>query len=128
MRPTHSRRPGWQRSRALIAGLLLLGCTRASVGQVAPEPGERHLRNIRQLTFGGNNAEAYFSPSGKQLIFQRQAPGAGCDQQYLMLGGMAPTSTGSPTTTPTTPRPRFRRMAAGWCLPAPAMATSSFTP
>lgn len=50
-----------------------------------PEPGEGHLRNIRQLTFGGNNAEAYFSASGKQLIFQRQEKvDAGCDQQYVM--------------------------------------------
>ena len=52
---------------------------------VAPEPGERHLRNIRQLTFGGNNAEAYFSPDGRQLIFQRQEhTETGCDQQYVM--------------------------------------------
>ena len=35
-------------------------------GPSAPEP---HLRNIRQLTFGGENAEAYFSPDGKQVIF-----------------------------------------------------------
>ena len=45
------------------------GCSRAPS---ASAPGERHLRNIRQLTFGGNNAEAYFSPDGEQLIFQRQ--------------------------------------------------------
>jgi Tol biopolymer transport system component len=52
---------------------------------VDPEPGERHLRNVRQLTFGGNNAEAYFSPDGRQLIFQRQESlSAGCDQQYVM--------------------------------------------
>lgn len=52
---------------------------------VDPEPGERHLRNIRQLTFGGNNAEAYFSPDGTRLIFQRQdSVSAGCDQQYVM--------------------------------------------
>lgn len=56
-----------------------------STTYVAAEAGERHLRNIRQLTFGGNNAEAYFSRSGTQLIFQRQERvGAGCDQQYLM--------------------------------------------
>jgi Tol biopolymer transport system component len=52
---------------------------------LTPEPGERHLRNIRQLTFGGNNAEAYFSPDGQRLIFQRQEDSeTGCDQQYLM--------------------------------------------
>jgi len=35
-------------------------------------PGERHLRNVRQLTFGGQNAEAYFSADDKFLIFQHQ--------------------------------------------------------
>ncbi len=48
-------------------------------------PGERHLANVRQLTFGGNNAEAYFSSDGTQLIFQRQEDTEnGCDQQYIM--------------------------------------------
>ncbi len=52
---------------------------------VPAEPGERHLANIRKITFGGNNAEAYFSRSGKQLIFQRQEQvDAGCDQEYLI--------------------------------------------
>jgi TolB protein len=52
---------------------------------VEPAPGERHLRNIRQLTFRGNNAEAYFSPDGQRLIFQRQEnTETGCDQQYVM--------------------------------------------
>ena len=56
-----------------------------SSAMVAPEPGESHLRNIRQLTFSGNNAESYFSKSGRQLIFQRQEKvGEGCDQQYIM--------------------------------------------
>lgn len=34
------------------------------------DPRERHLSNVRQLTFGGQNAEAYWSFSGRQLIFQ----------------------------------------------------------
>ena len=37
---------------------------------VPPDSGEVHLRNVRQLTFGGQNAEAYFSRSGRQIIFQ----------------------------------------------------------
>lgn len=45
---------------------------------------EKHLSNIRQLTFGGQNAEAYFSPDGKRLIFQSQRDGHDCDQQYVM--------------------------------------------
>jgi len=39
---------------------------------------------VRQLTFGGQNAEAYFSASGRLLIFQRRAPGEPCDQMYVM--------------------------------------------
>jgi hypothetical protein len=45
---------------------------------------ETHLADLRQLTFDGENAEAYFSPDGRSLIFQRTAPGEGCDQQYLL--------------------------------------------
>jgi TolB protein len=51
---------------------------------VLPEPGEGHLRNIRQLTDGGENAEAYFSHDGKRLIFQSTRDGRTCDQQYIM--------------------------------------------
>ncbi len=59
--------------------------TAAPAVVLQPEPGERHLRNIRQLTFGGNNAESYFSRSGKQLIFQRQEKSdSACDQEYVM--------------------------------------------
>lgn len=53
-------------------------------GAVRPESGEVHLRNIRQLTFGGQNAEAYFSSAGKALIFQRTGPTEQCDQMYTM--------------------------------------------
>ena len=45
---------------------------------------ERHLANIKQLTFGGENAEAYFSSDGKQLSFQSKRDGRGCDQIYTM--------------------------------------------
>jgi TolB protein len=50
----------------------------------APEPGERHFARIRQLTFGGQNAEAYFSRDGQRLIFQSTRDGRTCDQQYVM--------------------------------------------
>ncbi len=59
-------------------------------------PGEAHLANVRQVTFGGQNAEAYFSGDDRQLIFQHQgqfydaqthaAIGAdvACDQMYTI--------------------------------------------
>lgn len=49
--------------------------------------GEEHIRNIRQLTFGGNNAEAYWSFDSKQLIFQSdwdKINPQGCDQIFIM--------------------------------------------
>src|SRR3954469_3061891 len=58
--------------------------TPAPAPQATTAPAERHLRNIQQLTFGGENAEAYFSPDGTRLIFQSTRGGAGCDQIYTM--------------------------------------------
>jgi Tol biopolymer transport system component len=45
---------------------------------------ERHLTRIRQLTNGGENAEAYFSPDGSRLIFQSTRSGYSCDQIFTM--------------------------------------------
>lgn len=45
---------------------------------------EVHLNNIKQLTFGGENAEAYFSADGKKLIFQSTRDGGTADQIYTM--------------------------------------------
>ena len=47
-------------------------------------PLEKHLRNIRQLTFGGTNAEAYFSFDEKRLIFQATRDTFKCDQIFIM--------------------------------------------
>src|SRR3989442_840805 len=43
-----------------------------------------YLDNVRQLTFGGQNAEAYWSPDGTKLIFQSTREGRQCDQIYIM--------------------------------------------
>lgn len=48
------------------------------------DPRERHLANLRQLTFGGQNAEAYFSPDAAYLIFQSTRPPFACDQIFAM--------------------------------------------
>jgi TolB protein len=47
---------------------------------------EIHLKNIRQLTFGGDNAEAYWSPDSKSLTFQSNNAkwGLECDQIFMM--------------------------------------------
>lgn len=46
---------------------------------------EKHFKNIQQLTFGGDNAEAYFSFDGKWIVFQRTNPkeGLNCDQIFV---------------------------------------------
>jgi TolB protein len=48
-------------------------------------PEESHFKNVRQLTFGGDNAEAYWSFDGKYIVFQRTQPkeGIACDQIFI---------------------------------------------
>lgn len=46
--------------------------------------GEKRLKNIKQLTFGGENAEAYFSSDGKQITFQSKRDNLKCDQIFTM--------------------------------------------
>lgn len=47
--------------------------------------GEKHFKNIQQLTFGGDNAEAYWSYDGKYITFQRTNPkeGINCDRIFI---------------------------------------------
>ena len=62
-----------------VAGALGLAAT-----PVVPHPQEKHLANVRQLTFGGQNAEAYWDATGTRLIFQSTRPPQGCDQIFTM--------------------------------------------
>ncbi len=48
------------------------------------DPREVHLKNVRQLTFGGQNAEAYWSFDGKKLIFQSMQGNGDADQVFVM--------------------------------------------
>jgi TolB protein len=89
--PSHSFGEAPIRTAILVCSgaVLLTGAVRRSDPGVywPAEPGETHLNNIRQITFGGNNAEAYFSADGKRLIFQHKdsvAKTKGCDQEYVM--------------------------------------------
>jgi Tol biopolymer transport system component len=75
--------------RLLGASLLFSGSLYATELQAQAEvpplhEKEVHLRNIRQLTFGGENAEAYWSADGKQLILQSTRDDLGCDQIFIM--------------------------------------------
>jgi TolB protein len=55
-----------------------------SAVDVAALTGEKHLKNLRQLTSGGQNAEAYFSYDGTQLIFQSTRGTLDCDAIFRM--------------------------------------------
>lgn len=78
-----------RKSFRFIVLLVVLSGVRVALAQ--PEladtlrlPEEKHFRNMRQLTFGGDNAEAYWSFDGKALVFQRTSvkDGIPCDQIY----------------------------------------------
>jgi Tol biopolymer transport system component len=75
--------------RAILI-LSMIACAVAAPAMIQDDgdrlrlPQEKHLRNIRQLTFGGENAEAYFSADGKKLIFQSTREGVECDQIFEM--------------------------------------------
>ncbi|HKE27183.1 MAG TPA: hypothetical protein VKB88_32735 [Bryobacteraceae bacterium] len=62
-------------SRAILG---LWACAAAAVAQPVS------LSDVRQLTHGGQNAEAYWAPDGKRLIFQTTRTPYDCDQIFLM--------------------------------------------
>ena len=111
-------------TRALLQTVVLMAtCLHGlSAGEPSMKPTltggtERHLKNIRQLTFGRQNAEAYFTFDGTKLIFQSTnnwmkdsfaatlkpaEEGLGCYQMYVMdleSGAIRLVSTGTGATT-----------------------------
>lgn len=73
--------------KALLSGAACLAALTSSYAQEAKKleyPDEKHFSNMRQLTFGGDNAEAYFGFDNEHITFQRTAPtdGTPCDQIF----------------------------------------------
>lgn len=72
-----------------ISALLLLSCNlhkRTAAPYFIPNAtGEKHFKSIQQLTFGGDNAEAYWCFDGKKITFQSNNPawGLSCDQIFV---------------------------------------------
>ncbi len=64
--------------------LAVLAAAPAVAEDVLHDPREVHLADVRQLTFGGENAEAYWAPSGDELILQSTAPPYKCDQIFRL--------------------------------------------
>lgn len=94
-----------------------------------PLSGERHFKSLRQLTFGGENAEAYWSFDEQRLIFQSTRDGGACDQIYTLSptdGAVQRVSSGKGRTTCAYFLPGDQRVlyasthaAADDCLPNP---------
>src|SRR5262245_22083968 len=49
-------------------------------------PEEKHFKNVIQLTFGGDNAEAYWSYDSKYIVFQRTNPKEGIECDRIFIG------------------------------------------
>jgi len=69
--------------------IVLISCAgreygRPATGQSSAPVAERHLSNVTQLTFEGDNGEAYFSGDGKLLIYQSNRGGYSCDKIWIM--------------------------------------------
>jgi TolB protein len=60
------------------------GANLAAEGVALAMEGESHFKNVRQLTAGGENAEAYWAYDGSKLIYQARKPGAECDQIFVL--------------------------------------------
>src|SRR5829696_648708 len=98
---------GW----SVIGGLTMFAGTAFAKPPVPPTAvaqdslirvGERHFAHLWQLTFAGENAEAYWSGDSKKLIFQSTRDGYPCDQQFVMdlaTGETRRVSTGKGRTT-----------------------------
>ena len=66
---------------AVALTIIVYGCGEKIGNKTAPAD---HLKNLKQLTLVGDNGEAYWSPDGKQIIFQSKRDGRACDQIYIM--------------------------------------------
>ena len=84
---------------SIAVSLALIGCANTKPETIVSEnkpvadekrvevtifEGEKHFKNIRQLTFGGENAEAYFSHNADKLIFQSKREDLQCDAIFTM--------------------------------------------
>ncbi|MCS6895863.1 MAG: hypothetical protein NZZ60_06940 [Bacteroidia bacterium] len=96
----------WRRLVAMSA--LLIACAQKPTSKAGTAskpllyPQEKHLRNVRQLTFGGNNAEGYFDRTGKRIVFQSdwiEINPRECDQIFTIDLSDDP--------------PRYRRVSTG---------------
>jgi len=67
-----------------VVSVLRIGGLQAQEKKNLAYPDEKHFKNLRQLTTGGDNAEAYFGFDNEHITFQRTNPAEGlqCDQIF----------------------------------------------
>ena len=68
----------------LLAAPFMFPLTAGAESGPVHDPRESRLSSTRQLTAGGQNAEAYFSADGAKIIFQATRESYACDQIFLM--------------------------------------------
>jgi TolB protein len=117
--------------RRLMILAVVLASLSVSEAEDLIRPGEEHFGSIRQLTFGGENAEAYFSGDDSKLIFQSTRDSLQCDQIFSMDvygGDLKMVSTGKGRTTCAFFNPRggniiysSTHLAGPDCPPPPSM-------
>lgn len=113
----NTRGSGWGVALALVAGVSFVLFAGGAPGQSQPPPpvpptaaradslireGEKHFAELWQITFGGENAEGYFSSDGRHLVWQATREDWPCDQIYtydLTTGAQKRVSTGTGRTT-----------------------------
>jgi TolB protein len=70
---------------ANIISIPSISLSKATDNDSLKYPQEKYIRNVRMYTFGGDNAESYFSFNGKSIVFQRtdKTSGIPCDQIFM---------------------------------------------
>src|SRR5437588_13769 len=86
-RKSNSSNKVWLK-KIIIAFIITIICTSVfaqNSNDTLHYPEEKHFKNIQQLTFGGDNAEAYWSYDDARIIFQRTNPKEGitCDRMFI---------------------------------------------
>jgi Tol biopolymer transport system component len=66
----------------LLILLLLNSCAKQNSDLIKPQ--EKNFKSLKQITFGGDNAEAYWSFDDKKIVFQSNNSkwGLECDQMF----------------------------------------------
>ena len=77
-------RQRWIGGALTTAAIVGVAWSAAARGGTLRDPREAHLANVRQFTHGIENAEAYWSPDGRELIYQSQHGPYACDQIFRL--------------------------------------------